>query len=93
MKSNMKSVRMTDEVFAAVEEYRGNGFNEKFENLVVDFIHGREKMKRDTELLMAQISDKRTEMRQVQQRVQKMRDIEMRLTPLVNSVVALMEVK
>jgi len=32
IKSNMKSVRMTDEVFSAVEEYRGNGFNEKFEN-------------------------------------------------------------
>ncbi len=93
MKSNMKSVRMTDEVFETVMAYRGNGFNEKFENLVVDFIHGREKMQREVELLSAYISDKRTEQRQVVQRVQNMRNVEMKLTPLVNAVVALMEVK
>ncbi len=93
MKNNMKSVRMTNEVMAAVEGYKGNGFNEKFENLVNDFIHGREKMQREIELMYAQIADKRMEMRSVQQRCQRMREVEPRLTALVNSVVALMEVK
>ena len=37
-KTNAKSVRMTDEVFLAIEAYPGVGFNEKFENLVIDYL-------------------------------------------------------
>lgn len=92
-KRNAKSVRMTDEVFKTVNEYRGNGFNEKFENLVNDFICGREKMIRETELLYAHIGEKRDEMRRVQQRVRQLGDVEQRLKPLVNAVVELLEVK
>ncbi|MEA4830564.1 MAG: hypothetical protein VB121_11350 [Enterococcus thailandicus] len=91
MKSNMKSIRMTDEVFNAVNEFRGNGFNEKFENLVYDFLRQREQLVREAELLQAHISDKRTEMKRVQQRIAKMKDVETRLAPLVNCVLNLMD--
>ena len=37
MKNNLKSVRLSDEVFGIVQSYRGEGFNEKFENIVIDF--------------------------------------------------------
>lgn len=91
MKSVMKSVRMTDEVYETVNEYRGSGFNEKFENMVIDFISGREKMKSEAELLQKYINDKVAEQRTVVNRVKRLRDIETRLTPLVNSIVSLME--
>lgn len=35
MKTNQKSIRMTDEVYSYVDKFKGNGFNEKFENLVL----------------------------------------------------------
>ena len=36
-KNNMKSIRYSDEVAEIIEKIEGNGFNEKFENLVLDF--------------------------------------------------------
>lgn len=93
MKTNQKSIRMTDEVFQAINEYRGNGFNEKLENMVLDFLKGRDKMVRETELLQSYISDKRIEMRQVQQQLQKMREVEPRVRSLVDAVIALVDVR
>lgn len=34
-KNNAKSVRMTDEVLAYVESQEGDGFNQRFENMVL----------------------------------------------------------
>ena len=36
-KNNQKSIRFSDEVAKIVEKVSGNGFNEKFENLCLDF--------------------------------------------------------
>ena len=44
-KTNMKSVRLSDEVLAYVESFEGDGFNQKFENLVF-FCMKEEKQKR-----------------------------------------------
>ena len=46
-KTNMKSVRLSDEVLEYVENFEGNGFNQKFENLVL-FCMKEEKQKRRT---------------------------------------------
>ena len=35
LKNNAKSVRLTDEVLNYVNNFEGDGFNEKFENLVL----------------------------------------------------------
>ncbi len=93
MKNNMKSVRMSDETLETVMSWRGEGFNEKFENLVCDFARGRDQMVHEAELLQVHIGEKRDEMRRVQQRLMKMRDLEPKTAALVNAVVALMEVK
>ena len=34
-KNIQKCVRMTEEIFCYLDNYKGNGFNEKFENLVL----------------------------------------------------------
>lgn len=44
-KTNMKSVRLSDEVLEYVESFEGDGFNQKFENLVY-FCIKEEKQKR-----------------------------------------------
>lgn len=36
-KPNLKSVRMSDEVLQIVEKFEGEGFNQKFENIVLYF--------------------------------------------------------
>lgn len=46
-KTNMKSVRLSDEVLEYVESFEGDGFNQKFENLVL-FCMKTEKQKRRT---------------------------------------------
>lgn len=32
-----KSIRLSREVFEYIDGYRGNGFNEKFENIILDY--------------------------------------------------------
>lgn len=50
-KKNQKSVRLTDEVLAYVENAPGDGFNQKFENLVLEMKRTEpERKKRLTEL-------------------------------------------
>ena len=44
-KTNLKSVRISDEVLTYIENFEGNGFNQKFENLVL-FCMREEKRKR-----------------------------------------------
>lgn len=58
LKSILKSVRLTDEVFSYVQSFEGNGFNEKFENLVL-FCMKSEKAKRERlDLLDKRIAEK-----------------------------------
>lgn len=44
-KTNLKSIRISDEVLTYIENFEGNGFNQKFENLVF-FCMREEKRKR-----------------------------------------------
>ena len=89
-KSVMKSVRLTPRTAQAINEYRGDGFNEKLGNLVNDYLDKHDELVRDWEMLQAAITDKRLELRAIQRRVQQARDVEQRLTPLINAVVALL---
>ena len=36
-KNIAKSIRLSEEVYAYIDGYRGNGFNEKFENIILDY--------------------------------------------------------
>ena len=44
-KSNAKSVRLSDTVMRYILSYRGDGFNEKFENIILDAMESEEKRK------------------------------------------------
>ena len=78
-KSIAKSIRLSDEIFAYIDEYRGNGFNEKFENIILD----------------AMLSEKDRKMRlasldlQIKARMDFLNDINSRLTDVSISLEAL----
>ncbi len=89
-KSVQKSVRMTPRVYKCVDEYRGDGFNEKLANLVTDYLNRRDELRTDWERLQAAVNDKHTELKAVQDRLRKTREVEARLTPLVNALLDLL---
>lgn len=89
-KTNQKCVRLSDRVTKYIEQYRGDNFSEKLENLVLDMEERREQLVQDWECLQAQITDKHHEMTAIQERVKKLREAERRLGPLVDSLLDLM---
>lgn len=90
-KTNQKCVRLSDRVAKYIEAYRGDNFSEKLENLVLDMEERHEQLAQDWERLQAQISDKQHEMTVIQDRVKKLRTLDARLAPLVNSVLDLIK--
>lgn len=89
-KTNQKCVRLSDRVTKYIENYRGDNFSEKLENLVLDMEERREQLVQDWDRLQAQISDKHHEMTVIQDRVKKLRTVDARLRPFVDSVLDLM---
>ena len=90
MKTNQKCVRLSDRVTKYIEAYRGDNFSEKLENLVLDMEERREDLVQDWERLQAQINDKHHEMVVIQDRVKKLRQMDVRLGPLVESLLDLL---
>lgn len=89
-KSVQKSVRLTPRVYKLVDEYRGDGFNEKLANLIEDFIERREMLVLDWNKLQAEIADKRVELREIRDRVQRAKEVERRLGALIDAVTPLL---
>ena len=50
-KNNLKSVRLSDEVLSYVESFEGEGFNQKFENLVLFCMKEEDQKRRNIENL------------------------------------------
>ena len=90
MKTNQKCVRLSDRVVKYIDGYRGSNFSEKLENLVLDTEEKHEQLVLDWNRLQAQISDKHAEMREVQERVRRMRNLDFRLGPLIQELLALL---
>lgn len=89
-KTNQKCVRLSDRVTKYIEQYRGDNFSEKLENLVLDMEERRDELVQDWNRLQAQITDKHHEMTAIQERVKKLREADRRLGPLVDSLLDLM---
>lgn len=54
-KSNLKSIRVSDKVLDYINGYRGNGFNEKFENIILDAMESEDKRIEQLEMYDKQI--------------------------------------
>lgn len=90
LKVNRKSIRLTDKVCRYIEGYRGENFNDKLENMVLDFEERSEDIKREWNMLQAAVSDKHKELRQLQEQVRKVRNIDVRFGPLVEALTQLL---
>lgn len=90
MKSNQKSVRLSDRVVKYVDGYRGANFSEKLENIVLDMEERHEELVLDWNRLQAQISDKHEEMKKIQEHVRRARVVDQRFAPLIEALLDLM---
>lgn len=58
-KSNSKSIRVSDKVMNYILGYRGAGFNEKFENIILDAMESEDERIRTLEMYDKSIEDVR----------------------------------
>jgi len=66
-KNNMRSIRLSDKVMDYIMNYRGDGFNEKFENIILDAMESEDDRKKSLEMydrLIAQERKKYYDLRQ-----------------------------
>lgn len=58
-KSNAKSIRLSDKVLKYIEDYQGNGFNEKFENIILFAMESESNRKKDIEFYDKEIESRK----------------------------------
>lgn len=81
-KNNQKCVRMSDDILKIVEDFKGDGFNEKFENLVIDFkktIPQREMRLKDID---EKLKRKIKEIEQIEKKIYELNNLEFSLDTL-----------
>lgn len=81
-KVNLKSVRLSDQVMDYVINFEGEGFNQKFENLVLFCMEQEESKKQRITLLDQQIAKQYKKLDVLQQISSKIGDVRMALTDL-----------
>ena len=81
-KVNLKSVRLSDQVMDYVINFEGDGFNQKFENLVLFCMEQEETKKQRITLLDQQIAKQYKKLDVLQQISSKIGDVRMALTNL-----------
>ena len=81
-KTNMKSVRLSDQVMDYVINFEGEGFNQKFENLVLFCMEQEESKKQRITLLDQQIARQYKKLYALQQLSSKIGDVRSALTNL-----------
>lgn len=91
MKDVQKSVRLDSRVVGYIEAYRGENFSEKLRNYVLETEERRPQMIQEWELLQAHITDKHAEMRRVQAKAEKLRDVDRRMEALSVALVELLK--
>lgn len=86
-----KTVRLDDRVIKYIELYRGDNFSDKLRNYVLEHEERRDQIVDDWNRLQAQVSDKHEEMKMLQDRVRRLREVDARLKPLVEAVLGLID--
>ena len=81
-KNNLKSIRLSDQVMDYVINFEGDGFNQKFENLVLFCMEQEESKKQRITLLDQQIAKQYKKLDVLQQISSKIGDVRSALTNL-----------
>ena len=64
-KNISKSIRLSEEVYAYIDGYQGEGFNQKFDNIILDAMLSEQHRKAKLEVLDRQIADKERQLREL----------------------------
>jgi len=78
-KNNQKCVRMSDEILDIVMASSGDGFNDKFENIVVDFKKTIPEREKRLKVLDVQIADKLKDLNKIEERIRGIKNFEFSL--------------
>lgn len=81
-KNNLKSVRLSDQVMDYVINFEGDGFNQKFENLVLFCMEQEETKKQNIAFLDQQIVKRYKKLDALGQLMSEIRDVRKTLTNL-----------
>lgn len=91
MKSNNKSVRLDDRIYNYVIKYRGDGFNQKFENIVIDFFESENDRKKRINDLDILISKRENEINSLNDKLHKMLDMSIKINAVVSKLDAIVK--
>lgn len=75
-KSISKSIRLTDEVFNYIDGYRGDGFNQKFENIILDAMCSEAERNKALCLLDTRISQRQKELQDLLEHINRFKEIQ-----------------
>lgn len=88
-KAVQKSIRVSQRTADYIQNYRGDSFSEKLENLVWDMSEKRDQMVLDWERLNAQCADLRQESARLRERIMKLRTLGARFDPFFAALIDL----
>ncbi len=80
-----KSIRVDPKVYEYIERYKGNGFNEKFEKIIIDAMESEKKRLDKIKQLEKQIEEKEKQLRKVIGEVNRMQDVSCKVTTLIRT--------
>jgi uncharacterized coiled-coil protein SlyX len=85
-KNNQKCVRMSDEILDVVESMAGDGFNEKFENIVRNYKMEQPALYKEIEDLNHIITNKRKTITEYQEKINKLSSVLYKLQALEQTI-------
>lgn len=89
-KNVLKSVRLTKTTFSFVDAYRGEGFNQKFENMVYDMIAKQDEIRAESAKLQRYLDYKLDEMKDLDKKIRSMKQLDYRLRPMIDELIKLL---
>lgn len=89
MKNNQKCVRMSDEVLEYVNRFPGEGFNQKFENMVLYFKKSEPGLKKRLDALNREIQNRQAAIRALDGKISGLQGIERGLEMIKSDISSL----
>lgn len=74
-----KSIRVEEKVYSYIQSYKGDGFNEKFENIILYAMESEDRLLSKIKQLDGQIQEKEKLLRKIMGEINRMQDIACRV--------------
>lgn len=86
MRDQQKSIRMSQQVSRYIEQYRGDSFADKLENMVLDYEERKDQIVEDWNKAQAMCNDKRAELDRLRQQIKDYENVHWKLRPLLDAL-------